>query len=328
MNLKLIFLFIVSTLVLSTFAGTFSVSPKEHQQMLDEAENWIDDMPDGLQDRLSDAVNHAMSGFFNEVQYFRSLADTTGIRKFRVNIKDIQGGKGENIPMRIYKATKTVSKQLPLLIYFHGGGWSVGSIGATDKFCRALASAGNVMVVSVEYPLAPEHPYPAGIETCKEAVDYICKHVQEWGGSSSLISLGGDGAGGNLALNLYQQLPTSINIKSLVLYYPLIYSNGSLDLKNKKEFGRGYGFDSRVWEAFINAYNDKSKPTFDRMPPVLLITAGRDIIINEEKEFSSLSNKITYIQFDGAIHGFITDGHQPTAFTKAVDLTDRFLTTD
>ena len=316
-------LFLLILLSLPTFADNYTLSKKEQQQILNEAENWIDDMPDGIGDRLSDAINHAMHGFYSEIEYFRNIADTTGIGKYPVKIRDIKGGKNEDIPMRLY--TSAAAKDCPLLIYFHGGGWSVGSLKISDKFCRALASMGKVKVVSVEYPLAPENPYPAGVNKGIEAVEYIFSKSAEWGFSTNLVSLGGDGAGGNIAIEVCTKLPPKDKIRSLVLYYPMIETTGTLDPSSKREYGRGYGFDSRMWEAFIKAYNNINPKYPETLPPTLLISAGRDIIIDEEKNFSSSYSQIKYVEFEGAIHGFISDGHQPTAFKKAVELTNLFL---
>lgn len=327
MKIKSIITLLVSVIAFNGFADTFAVSEKEQTQMREEAENWIDDMPVGLQDRISDAVGHAMHGFYSEIGYFRNMADTAGINKYKVKIEDIKGGDYSDLSMRLYKSENKSDHQLPLLIYFHGGGWSVGSILTTDKFCRAVASEGKVMVVSVDYPLAPEHPYPAALKTCQSAIEFICRKAEEWGGTQKMISLGGDGAGGNLAYEVFQALPSSVKIRSLILYYPLLKTSGELIANNKREYGRGYGFDSRLWEAFTVAYNDKSTGLSKKViPPTLLISAGRDIIIDEEKNFASGNKIVTYVEFEGALHGFITDGNQPTAFNKAVALTNSFLT--
>lgn len=306
-------------------AENYNVTPKEQQQILEEADNWIDEMPDGLNDRLSDAVNHAMHGFYSEIELFRNAADTTNIGKYKVKVENLTGGKLGELSLRIYSATESTT---PLFIYFHGGGWSLGSIETTDKFCRALASEGKVKIVSVEYALAPENPFPNGLKQCIDAVDYILTKSKEWHFDVNNVSLGGDGAGGNLALGTYSKIEGNDRIKSIVLYYPLINSSGTLDPASKREYGRGYGFDSRLWEAFIEAYKDNTTDLnkLETLPPTLLIGAGRDIIIEEERLFSKAFPGITYVLLEGAIHGFITDGHQPTAFNKAVALTDEFLT--
>lgn len=314
-----------SLLAMTVLADQYSLTTQEQKQITEEAENWIDDMPEGLQDRLSDAISHASQGFYNEINYFRNAADTIGVGKYKVKVKNLSGGNLGEIPMRLYSSTNSVNT--PLLIYFHGGGWNVGSLETTEKFCRALASYGNIKVISVEYPLAPENAYPGALKECIDAVKFIFARYKDWGVDPKKISLGGDGAGGNLALEVFSNLYNDVSIKSLVLYYPMIQTSGELDPISKRKYGRGYGFDSRLWEAFRNTYNRKnnSYPDYSNLPPTLLISAGRDIIIEQEKNFSYNSN-VTYVQFDGALHGFITDGHQKSAFNKAVALTDYFLT--
>ncbi|MCH5240885.1 MAG: alpha/beta hydrolase [Muribaculaceae bacterium] len=321
---KQLLLFIMSAICIGVYADNYSVSKKEQQQILIEADNWIDDMPDGIDDRLSDAVNHALHGFYSEIERFRNLADTTGIDKYKVKVENFTGGKLGELSMRLYSPLSDSST--PILIYFHGGGWSLGSLETSDKFCRALASAGNVKIVSVDYPLAPENPYPNGLKVCIEAVDYILSKSDDWKFNPDLVSLGGDGAGGNLALETYANIKEDKKIKSLVLYYPLINTSGTLDVASKREYGRGYGFDSRLWEIFVQAYKGKSiLDSITSLPPTLMITAGRDIIIEEERLFSKAYPNLTYVLLEGAVHGFITDGHQPTAFNKAVEITNAFL---
>lgn len=323
---QLSLLIILTSIGVYGFANPYALTKQEQQQILGEADNWIDDMPEGLDDRLSDAVNHAMHGFYSELEQYRNLADTTHSSRFKVNVDNIKGGQLGELSMRRYSSD--VKKATPLLIYFHGGGWSLGSLDTSDKFCRAVASEGNVQIVSVEYPLAPENPYPSGLKVCLDAVDYILTKTQEWQYDPKKVSLGGDGAGGNLALETYNNLEEKNLIKSLVLYYPFINTSGSLDPASKRAFGRGFGFDSRLWEVFIEAYaaSKTSIDEIDSLPPTLVISAGRDILIEDQKLFSKAYPEVNYVVFEGALHGFITDGHQPTAFQKAVTLTNTFLT--
>lgn len=323
MKIRYRLLLIALTFVLSVSASANYTLTKEEQNLINkEAEDWIDGMPDGLQDKLSDAVNHALRGFNSEVNFFRNIADTAGLSTYKVSVKNVNVGKTGNVMVRLYKGVGVKTK-VPLLIYFHGGGWSLGSVNVTEKFCRALAASGKVIVASVEYPLSPEYPYPAAIDFCSAAIESIAERAKEWGSEPGLISLGGDGAGGNIALSAFEKIPSSLKIKSIVLYYPLLKSKGALNPDNKRKYGRGYGFDSRLWEAFSNAYNGQNLLLEKKLPAVLLISAGRDIIIDQEKEFSKRG--ITYVEFSGALHGFITDGHQKTAFKKAVELTVQFL---
>ena len=312
--------------------SSFSISKEDKSKMSVEAENWIDDIPVGLQDRLSDAVSHAERGFFNEINYIRGLSDTTKSEKKAIDISDIQLGKTGDIKARLYIPENVDNKDsLQVLIYFHGGGWSMGSLNSVDKFCTALSVQAKVKIYSIDYPLTPEHPHPAAINTCIEAVTSIREMV----GEKIKFSLGGDGAGGNLALETWltlQKNQDSIGITSLLLYYPLLKSSGELNTDLKNKYGRNYGFDSRLWEAFIEAYKAPSdnlqSMNIKNLPNTLMISAGRDIVIDQALEFYKNNPQIEFIEFEDSLHGFITDGHQLTAFRLAVDLSAQFLTTE
>lgn len=330
---------ILSVIAFMAFADSFSVSPQLQSQMLKEADDWIDDMPVGLHDRLSDAIYHSLQGFNGEVEGLRQLKDTTGLSDYQVIVENVKG----DIPMRLYKSDISTpeTSPLPLLIYFHGGGWSLGSIEMSDRFCRALVSKGGVRVLSVDYPLAPEHPYPAAVDFCEKAIDFVTKNAVNYGSSPELVSIGGDGAGGNLALSAFIKNPEKFkSLRSIVLFYPLLEVTQPLDKDSKRKFGRGHGLDSRLWEAFVAGYLNKADTDgadfildpltspdniWENLPPVLLISAGRDIIIDREIELSKKTQAINYVNFEGAIHGFITDNHQPSAFNKAVEITSAFL---
>ena len=324
---KILITILLSAFAFGAFAGTFTITPKEQQQITEEAEDWIDDMPEGLQDRLSDAVLHAMRGFSSEINSFRNYKDNSAPGQYAVTVSDIKGGKDSSIGMRIYSGKKSdKSAKCPVLVYFHGGGWTMGSLNATDRFCRALASEGKVLVISVDYPLAPEYPYPSAINVGKNAVEFIYSKAAAWGGDNNRISLGGDGAGGNIALAVYESLNPNMKIKSLVLYYPLLKTSGSLTDNLKRKYGRGYGFDSRLWEVYTTAYQGKDIVYKKTLPATLMLIPGRDIIYDVFIDFKSSHKSVECVEFSGALHGFISDGHQTTAFDKAVEITNAFLT--
>lgn len=328
-------------MALPAIADIYSVTSQEQSKMLDEADDWIDDMPDGIQDKISDAVVHSLRGFYSELNYFRTqvLSDTSsfsnvGTRSF--NTKD------SRVKIRYYSSVKKGGSKTEksLLVYFHGGGWTLGSINASDKFCRALASKGDVEIASIDYPLAPENDYSDIISKCAEAVKYIS---QVFPGKS--ISLGGDGAGGNLAVSsfyLLKRMDPKLKIKSLILFYPLLSVNMDNASDAWHRYSRGYGLDGRVMEAFSQAYGVPSHSSdyvtsvnsipdsqIKELPPILLVMSGRDIIIDDNREFAKRLKrcgvKCQSVEFSGAIHGFITDKNQNTAFTKAVDFTNLFI---
>ena len=325
----------------TAIADTFIVSANDQARMLSEADDWIDEMPDGLQDKLSDAVAHSLRGFYSELNYFRnqSLQDTTpysNVKTTQLNIKDA------NIKVRLYcQKGKENDNSKPLLIYFHGGGWTMGSMNASDKFCRAIVATGIVDIASVDYPLAPETYYADIINKSSQAVRFLNFYFK----NKRKIEIGGDGAGGNLAISVFYNLQKhapSIKINSLILYYPLLSVNQDRNVDSWRKYSRGYGLDGRVMESYSVAYGAQpdssdyitsisqlTDTNIKKLPPILIIMSGRDIIIDEEKSFIKRLNKngvkVQSVEFNGAIHGFITDNNQPTAFKKAVELTKLFL---
>lgn len=318
--------------------NSYQISKAEQNQILNEAEDWIDDMPEGLQDRLSDAVLHAMRGFFSEIYNIRRLSNPLKADSTAVSITDIPASPG--IPsLKLYESKKLSKKSItPLLVYFHGGGWTIGSLQNVEYYCSLLASSGKVRVVSVDYPKAPETKYSDILTNCINAINFVSDNPQKFGTRRDLLSIGGDGSGANLALNSYKP-----GIRSLILYYPLTGSSISKESKVRLEYGRGYGLDGRLLDSFYLAVGNsqhveegKNPSEYESLakvnpvsnyPPVLLIEAGRDIIIEQEELLQKrLGGKVSTVVFDGAIHGFITDGHQKTALNKAVELSLAFLT--
>ncbi|MDE6794724.1 MAG: alpha/beta hydrolase [Muribaculaceae bacterium] len=326
-------------------------SHEEQIKMLNEADDFIDDMADGLQDRQADAVYHAMRGMGGELATVRNMRNGVSTPAAGVERIDIKGdGSARGIAMRLYRPEKKSKSALPLLVYFHGGGWTIGSLNSCAEFCDALAATGDMMVLAVDYRLAPENPFPDGINDCVGSVEYALSHAKEWGSSTGLISVGGDSAGGNLALATAMEMAQRDDVKeklrSVVLIYPVtkVYNDKSASWK---EYSRGYGLDGRLMEAFNEAYLFGSKPTesaiknpkvspahasdadLKNLPPVLMISAQRDILYDQGKEFTSrlkkLGKSVDHVDFPGAIHTFATVKGQPTAFKKAVMLTSAFL---
>lgn len=335
----------MSVISLTGFADTYTLTPKEEKQIFEESEDWIDDMPTGLQDRISDAVMHALRGFNNELVSFRTQPDVPEDVYPNVNVKEVLLGQAGDMKVRVYKSKslKSINK-IPTLIYFHGGGWTMGSLNASERFCRALAASGKSNVISVDYSMAPENSYNSIVSQCAEAIELINSNIKDI--DHSLVSLGGDGAGANLAINAYLLLKskkTTFNIKSLVLYYPLLSLDFNKTSNSWSEYDKGYGLDLRVIEAYSEAISGNNpviqiaasplklgNPALKTFPPVLMITSGRDIVLDDTKGFADKLRrqgvKVSEVVFPGALHGFITDNVQNTAFKKAVEITQLFLT--
>ena len=328
-------------------AKDLNVSNLEQTAIFNEAEDWIDDMPEGWQDIKTDAILHSMRGFSAEIQKYRNFNSKIDSDLVNIPVKDINGGGLLNVRMRLYGDIGGAPK--PLLIFFHGGGWSMGSLENTDNFCRALVKNGDLLVLSSDYPLAPENPYPSALNTCTEIVKYVYSRLNEWNVKPGNLSIGGEGAGGNLAMasamRIEEAPENKLDINSVVLYYPLLEVGVDKTLPSWRKYTKGYGFDSRYLDAASQAYligiedNPKDNSTrspfvspylisdalLQKLPSILIIAAGRDILIDRQIELAERSDKIELINFEGALHGFLSDGQQKTAFKKAVEITRDFL---
>lgn len=324
---------------------SIEITPAEERTFTDEADDFIDDLPEGGQDWQSDAINHAIWGNTSALKQLRDMASVSKIKvSDNVNIKDLDIADNQGVlKLRVYRPVQE-QKNLPLLVFFHPGGWCVGGLSLSDGFCSSLSEKGNVVVLSVDYGLSPENNFAKSLSDCFKGIEYAYLHAEELGCDKNKISIGGDGAGSNLAVSLFfatnnfdnssQNSGEKINIKSLILFNPMINTR-MVKTDSWKKYSRGFGFDGRVAENLyqLHADNTSFKDEFFKsidLPPVLVIYAERDILFDESKEFINLLDcngvEITDVVLKGAVHGFLVDGGQPTAFKKAVDLTDWFLT--
>lgn len=239
-------------------------------------------------------------------------------------------------------ATAKADSARPLLVYFHGGGWTFGSINSCSRFCGELVAQADIAVLAVDYALAPKAPFPHGLNDCIDAVRFAKQHAKEWDSASHLVSAGGDSAGGNLAVATTLSLlaSDSIPLHSLVLFYPitLTYTDHS---ESWQHFGSGFALDSELMEAFNQAYAPQNAhhhlisvahapdELLSQLPPILLIAAERDILCSQGRDFShrltQLGVNISRYELPATVHLFITVPGQPLAFNHALSLTASFL---
>ena len=236
----------------------------------------------------------------------------------RVENRSIPGSAGE-IPVRMY--WPTADPNLPILLYFHGGGFRVGDLDTHDGICRALAKSAGVLVVSVDYRLAPEHPWPAAVNDCYAALEWVSKHAGEIGGDRDRIAVGGDSAGGNLSA------VTALKARDLngpaMAFQLLIYPStnlASMDTDSWNTLGDGY-FLTREGVNFMRGeyvpdLTDRKRPDVSPLfakdhsglPPALVITAEFDPLKDEgeayAKKLAAAGVPVRHLRYDGVIHGF------------------------
>lgn len=313
--------------------------------MRQEADGFLRLMPSGLQNGQLHAVVSAIAGEPSELERVRNSRNSVSPISENVRTRDfqIEGAAGGKISLRLYYPKDLDSQDLPLLVYFHGGGWTFGSINSCSRFCDAVASLGNTAVLAVDYSLAPERPFPDGLNDCIAAVDYAFAHSAELGIDPKRISVGGDSSGGNLALAAaLTRSHSAPPLRSLVLFYPVVRAESD-DSESWHRYGSGYGLDSALMDAFNKAYlcngvssdDYRVSPAYASderltgLPPVLMIGAERDILTSQGQEFAARLHKlgidITHIILPGTVHLFITVAGQERAFDKSVELTVSFL---
>lgn len=341
-----IIFFLFITAGLSGINANERIPEKIAGQITEEAEDWIDDMPEGLQDRLSDAVAHSLRNSTQELTYYRNITHLDSLLREGLSVEENYTRDG--VRYRVYSSEENVSKETPALIYFHGGGWTMGSLNDAENFCCELVRKGEIKVISIDYPLAPDNSPLNIVIKSVNAIKDITESSDKLKISRNKISLGGDGAGGNIALASYFYMNNGGHkqeIKSMVLYYPFLTVEPEETNTSWKRFGKGYGLDRRLMEDFLLAFVGNNpalvspnlilspllaaNETLSLLPPVLIISAERDIVIDEIRQFKNRLQEtgltIDYEEFPGAIHGFMTDKAQKTAFNQAVTLTIDFL---
>lgn len=220
----------------------------------------------------------------------------------------------------------------PLIIYFHGGGWVIGDLNTHDPFCRALAAASGSTIMSLDYRLAPEHPFPKAHEDCLDASQWILDNLNSLAPNNGKVVLAGDSAGGNLAACTAASLPNEPRLVGTILIYPATehYLAG---LPSYTEHARSGPLTTPIMRWFYDTYLDTVAPAepatktifvsrrcdYNGFPRSLLVTAERDPLRDDGKRLGIVMRQagvdITYQHYPKEAHGFAcsegpTEGHR------------------
>lgn len=250
-------------------------------------------------------------------------------------------GPGGPLPIRIY-LPESKQTALPVIIYFHGGGWVLGDLDSHDTLCRTLAVKTDAVVVSVDYRLAPEHVFPAALVDADATLRWVAGNASSFNGDASRIAVAGDSAGGNLAaaLSLLARDQHGPQIRAQVLLYPAV-DLSNLDRQSTLDFAQGYFLTRARMAWFIEQYvpepNQRSEPlvspllasSHSGLPPALTITAGFDPLRDEGEAYAGVLSKAgvsSQLQrYDGVLHGFISMDRWFPEAQQATDLIAGFL---
>ncbi len=253
---------------------------------------------------------------------FDTLAQLSGLKPEAVaKIEDrLIPGPGGQISARFY--TPQGRAAFPVLVFFHGGGFVIGSIELYDEFCRALTNGAGCIVISVGYRLAPEHKFPAAVEDCYAATKWVAVNAKAIGGDSMRIAVGGDSAGGNLAavVALMARDKGTVPLVLQLLMYPA--TNLAHDTLSAQENANDYFLtrDDMIWfrSLYLSSDADRNNPyasplraqDLHGLPPALVITAEYDPLRDEGEAYAARLREagVTTIctRYNGMIHGFLS----------------------
>lgn len=229
----------------------------------------------------------------------------------------IDGPDGQ-LQVRVYRPS--ADRPLPVLVYFYGGGWVLGTIDTADGISRTLANSAGCIVVVPGYRLAPEHPFPASIEDCWAAVHWVAANASTLGADPARIAVGGDSAGGNLAAatTLIAQEAGDLKLVGQLLVYP--NTDQLADDASMRENSDPYLFNhhSVAWyrKHYLIDPDDAENPlasplraeTLKGLPPALVITAEYDPLRDQGERYAERladdAVPVTLARYDGMVHGF------------------------
>jgi len=252
-------------------------------------------------------------------------------------VRDLQAeGPQGAIPLRLYKPAGAGAGALPVLVYFHGGGWVIGDLDTHDVVCRTLCAGSGCAVVAVDYRLGPEHRFPAAVDDAHAAVRWLRAQGAALGLDGARLAIGGDSAGGNLAavtaiaMRQAGEAPARLQL----LIYPATdmravapshttNGQGYVLTRDTIAYFRGhYIADAAQWADW------RASPLLaedlSHLPPALVLTAGFDPLRDEGRQYadalSAAGVATQYVCFERQIHGFITMGRVIDEANTALDL--------
>jgi len=230
-------------------------------------------------------------------------------------------GRGGPIRARVYRPRD--GERLPAVVYYHGGGFVLGSVETHDHVCRRLANLSGAVVVSVDYRLAPEHKFPAAVEDAYDAAKWVADNYDKLGVDNGKIAVAGDSAGGNLAAvtAIMARDRGESFVKYQVLIYPAVNLTGSPTVSRVEYSGPEYviltadlmaWFGRQYFSKPQDALSPYASPIFadlSNLPPALVITAEYDPLRDEGELYAHLLKtrgvRAVAVRYNGVIHGFV-----------------------
>lgn len=259
-------------------------------------------------------------------KFFRVLENIASVQFINSNsYEDIEFVLNDRIiEARVFNK---VTNPKGLMIYIHGGGWVLGSKESYTKPCLELSEKTKRIVISIDYRLAPEYPFPSGLNDCYECVNIIMNNLDKIGVNNKDVCLIGDSAGGNLvaATIIKMRKERDFKIEKQILLYPSLQADYSIHTKYKSVIkkGKDYFLTQKLLEEYISLYvkdkkdfnNPLVSPLKDKFPffypETLIITSDNDPLRDEGKRYANklrlYLNNVKYYNIKGSMHGFLTN---------------------
>jgi acetyl esterase len=248
-----------------------------------------------------------------------TLRDQNGLAPVRSKEDSTIPGPGGDIPIRIYRPD--VDGPVPTMVFFHGGGFVIGNIETHDDHGHVICHDVECVVVSVDYRLAPEHPFPAGFEDCLAATKWAAEHIASLGGDPDKLMVGGDSAGGNLSAAVaLATRETGPKLAAQFLIYPGVDFDEDADYPSRIENAEGFFLtaEDMLWfgEKYLPEGTDRNDSrasvikaaSLAGAPPAVIGTAEFDPLRDEgeayAKALADAGVEVRLQRYDGLIHGY------------------------
>ena len=236
-----------------------------------------------------------------------------------IDNKKITVRDGAQINVRIYRPV--LNKKLPVIMYYHGGGWVFGNCDSTDAGCQLLAEKAQAIVVSVDYRLAPEYPFPTPLYDAYDSFMWVFENIENFGGDKANLTVAGDSAGGNLA-TVVAYLAATLNgpaIKAQALIYPVV--NVDFTTASYNAYGDHFGLDKQGMQWFAGHYTDKEnymEPLVSPLqiddlsvsPKTIIIAAEADVLYDEglsyAQKLTDAGVTVEHVNMPGLIHSYFS----------------------
>jgi acetyl esterase len=258
-----------------------------------------------------------------------------GLRTLLVNLRNpallppvasvADGVLGDSTPARTYRPD--AAGPVPTIVYLHGGGFVIGDLDTHEGVCRRLCHDTGSVVVSVDYPLAPEQRFPSAVDACVAAVNWVGEHIDEYGADPARLAVGGDSAGANLAAVCAQHAHAGGGpaLAAQLLVYPAVDLLGEYPSRSENADGYFLTLADMRWfaEHYVGMTEEEARagglgsdprispllaPSLEGLPPALVVTAEFDPLRDEGNAYARALEKagvrVEHREFAGLIHGF------------------------